>query len=127
MENVPESMMKDENLGHFLMTQYWNRWKKQINALVLKSYETKFNSVTNEIKFYNDLFAELQNVDAQMSKPELRLTIELIQHGRKKISKEKLLKELSVKESMTEIEKIKNIMNEIPISLLETLSTFQEI
>ena len=120
-------MMQDEHLSHFLMTQYWNRWKKQINALVLKSYETKFNSVLNEIKFYNDLYAELQNVDQQMSKPELRLTIELIQHKKKKISSEKLFKELSVRENMSEIEKIKNIMNEIPIAMLKNLSTFQEI
>lgn len=127
MADIPRKLIEDENLGNYLMTQYWQRWKKQISALVVKSYETKFNSVSNEIKFYNDLYAELQNVDNQLKKPELRMTLELIQYGRKKINSEKLFKELSVKDKMKEVERIRNIMNEIPIGQLDSLTTFQEI
>lgn len=40
---------------------------------------------------------------------------------------EKLYKELSIKEKLIEIEKIKEIMNEIPIDKLQNLSTLKEI
>ena len=120
-------MMQDQNLSDFLQRQYLNRWKKQINVLLMKSNETKFNSVTNEIKFYNDLYAELKNVDAQLVKQELRLTLDLIEHRKKKFKYGNLFKQLSVKDSLHKTKNIMDIMNEIPISELETLSTFQEI
>ena len=109
------------------MTKYCYRWNKQISALSLKSHETKFNSVSNEIKFYNDLHAELLNVDTQLQKPEIRLTLELISHFQKKMTAQKIFKDLSVKDKLVEIERTKNIMNEIPIDQLDKLQTFQEI
>ena len=122
---LPKALLDSKDYINSL-SELNNKWVNEIELLANYGGEQKIDSVSNEVNFWNSLYENLVDLSRQAQRPEVKLTIQVLQL-RKKVNIMNIESMKVLDNKIAQVDKLSKIMNNLPFNQILLSNDHREI
>ncbi|KAG8527498.1 uncharacterized protein KY384_007650 [Bacidia gigantensis] len=126
VEQIPAEILADSRFLNDLQTEV-NHWIKSIQAITKLSQDPNIGSATQEINYWSALEEKLKDVESQMRKEGVQLTLDILQHAKRYQVRVSFYSDTGLKEAQDTVQKFNQVLDKFPIDELLSATNLQKV
>ncbi|EMR09626.1 hypothetical protein PNEG_02210 [Pneumocystis murina B123] len=126
IQNFPNNLLTDSTFLNNLQSNV-NSWIKSIQTITRISHDPTSGSASQEINFWLNMEASLQNIEEQLKSDGVVLTLEILKQAKRFHTTVSFTADTGLKEANEKVNKYNQLMKEFPLNELLSATSLDKV
>jgi dynein heavy chain 1 len=125
-ELLPSKVLADSSFLNGLQSTV-NGWIKSIQNITRTSRDVQTGTATQEINFWLSMESRLEDIEAQLSSPGVKLTLDVLKNAKRFQATVSFSADTGLKETTDKVQKYNQLMRDFPLDELLASTSLQKV